>query len=149
MMSGTSVQDGDKLKTQWSMIRGVGGGIKFAPTAGYSGKTGDIVGIVTYKNQNGENLIRTVLQLTKLVGVTSKDFFESQGDVYVTIGGTNYRVAGDVECYAGVAGTYNDSGTWFTQGEAKDRVNAMKAFADTMAVYVDPIGKQVRVITAG
>ena len=149
MMSGTSIQDGDKLKTQWTMVRGVGGNIKFAPNAGYSGKTGDIVGIVTYKNQNGEDLIRTVLQLTKLVGVTGKDFFESQGDMYVTVGGTNYRVADDVECYGGMGGSRNDTGSWFNQSDVKDRVNAMKAFADTMAVYVDPIGKQVRVITAG
>lgn len=148
MMAGTSVEDGDKLKTQWSLVRGVSGTIQFAPTAGYAGNSGDIVGIVTYKNREGKDLIRTVLQMTKLVGVTGKDFFESQGDLYVTVGGTNYRVADDVECYGGMAGNRTDPGSWFTQSNTIDRVNAMKAFADKMAVYVDPIGKQVRVITA-
>ena len=90
-----------------------------------------------------------MLKLTKLVGVTGKDFFESQGDLYVSVGGTNYRVADDVECYGGMSGNHTDMGSWFTQSEAKDRVNAMKAYADTMAIYIDPIGKQVRVITAG
>ena len=149
MMSGVSVGSKDDPKTQWSLVRGVGGNLKLSPVAGYSGKTGDIVGIVTYDNQKGEMLIRDVLRLTKLVGVTGKDFFESQGDIYVSIGGTNYRVADDVECYGGQGSSLTDSGSWFTQSNVKDRVNAMKAYADTMAVYIDPIGKQVRVITAG
>ena len=149
MMSGVSVGSKDNPKTQWTLMRGVGGSIKLGVKAGYSGRTGDIVGIVTYKTQNDDLLIRDVLKLTKLVGVTGKDFFESQGDLYVSVGGTNYRVADDVECYGGMSGNHTDMGSWFTQSEAKDRVNAMKAYADTMAIYIDPIGKQVRVITAG
>lgn len=146
MMYGVSV---DESKTQWTLMRGVGGSLKLAPAAGYSGRTGDIVGIVTYKTQDGEDLIRDVLQLTKLVGVTGKDFFESQGDVYVSVGGKNYRVADGVECYGGQGTGRNDPGSWFTQSKTIDRVNAMKAYADTMAIYIDPIGQQVRVITAG
>ena len=149
MMSGVSVGSKDDLKTQWTLVRGVGGNMKLSSKAGYSGKTGDIVGIVTYKSQDGELLIRDVIQLTKLVGVTGKDFFESQGNMYVSVGGTNYRVADDVECYGGMSGNRNDPGSWFTQSGAKDRINAMKAYSNTMAVYIDPVGKQVRVITAG
>lgn len=149
MMSGITTGSKDDPKTQWSLMRGVGGNLKLGEKAGYSGKTGDIVGIVTYESQKGELLIRDVLQLTKMVGITGKDFFESQGDLYVSVGGTNYRVADDVECYGGMSGNRNDLGSWFTQSEARDRVNAMKAYADTMAIYIDPIGKQVRVITAG
>lgn len=149
MMSGVSVGSGDDLKTQWTLLRGVGGSLKLSPVAGYSGKTGDIVGIVTYPSQKNELLIRDVIRLTKLIGVTGKDFFESQGDMYVSVGGTNYRLADDVECYGGQGSGQTDPGSWFTQSNVKDRVNAMKAYADTMAVYIDPIGKQVRVITAG
>lgn len=149
MMSGVSLDDDDSTKTQWTLLRGVSGNLKFGEKAGYSGRTGDIVGIVTYKSQSGELFIRDVLQLTKMVGVTEKDFFVSQGNVYVTVGGQNYRVADDVECYGGMSGDRTNPGNWFAQSDTIDRVNAMKAYADTMSIYIDPIGKQVRVITAG
>ena len=149
MMSGTSVEDDGKLKTQWTLKRGVGGDIQFAPIAGYSGRSGDIVGIVTYKSSEGKDMIRTVLQLKKVVGVTGKDFFESQGDLYVSVGGTNYRVADGVECFAGQTEKPGASGSWFTQGSAKERVNAMKAYSNEMVLYIDPVGQQVRVIAAG
>lgn len=72
--------------------------------AGYNGRSGDIVGVVTYKNREDKDMIRTIVQLEKFTGVTAKDFFESQGDLYVSVNGQNYRVADNAECYGGMAG---------------------------------------------
>lgn len=136
-------------RTTWALAQGVGSGIKFAATAGYNGKSGDIVGIVTYKNRNGENMIRTIVQLEQIKNVSAKDFFESQGSLYVSINGQNYKVADNVECYGGMGSNRTDANSWFTQSSVIDRVNAIKAFSDKLTVYLDPAGKQVRVITAG
>lgn len=94
-------------------------------------------------------MIRTIVQLEKFTGVTAKDFFESQGDLYVSVNGQNYRVADNAECYGGMAGNRTDPGSWFRQPKLADRVNAIKAFSSKLTVYIDPTGKQVRVITAG
>ena len=136
-------------RTQWSLVRGLGGTIEFSPVAGYNGRSGDIVGVVTYKNREDKDMIRTIVQLEKFTGVTAKDFFESQGDLYVSVNGQNYRVADNAECYGGMAGNRTDPGSWFRQPKLTDRVNAIKAFSSKLTVYIDPTGKQVRVITAG
>lgn len=136
-------------RTQWSLVRGLGGTIEFSPVAGYNGRSGDIVGVVTYKNREDKDMIRTIVHLEKFTGVTAKDFFESQGDLYVSVNGQNYRVADNAECYGGMAGNRTDPGSWFRQPKLADRVNAIKAFSSKLTVYIDPTGKQVRVITAG
>ena len=104
--------------------------------------------MVTYKNRNNENMIRTVLQLTQRE-VSARNFFQSEGDWYVTAGGVNYKVAGDVKCYAKLGTSWNDDSGWFTQEDLSERLGAMRAFSDTLTVYIDPVGNQVRVITAG
>lgn len=135
-------------RTQWELYQGIGGGIKFAEIAGYAGRSGDIVGIVSYKNREGKDMIRTILELTERT-VSAKDFFQSEGSWYVTANGRNYKVASDVECYGGMGSGRVDPNSWFTQEDTGDRLSAMRAFSDTLTVYIDPVGNQVRVITAG
>lgn len=135
-------------RTQWELYQGIGGGIKFAEIAGYAGRSGDIVGIVSYKNRKGDDMIRTILELTERT-VSAKDFFQSEGSWYVTANGRNYKVASDVECYGGMGSGRVDPNSWFTQEDTGDRLSAMRAFSDTLTVYIDPVGNQVRVITAG
>ena len=135
-------------RTTWSLVRGIGGGITFAEIAGYAGRSGDIVGIVSYKNREGKDMIRTILELTERT-VSAKDFFQSEGSWYVTANGRNYKVASDVECYGGMGSGRVDPNSWFTQEDTGDRLSAMRAFSDTLTVYIDPVGNQVRVITAG
>ena len=134
--------------TSWDLIRGIGSTIDFAPIAGYAGRSGDIVGIVSYKNREGKDMIRTILELTERT-VSAKDFFQSEGSWYVTANGRNYKVASDVECYGGMGSGRVDPNSWFTQEDTGDRLSAMRAFSDTLTVYIDPVGNQVRVITAG
>ena len=143
---GNDVYTEPTYRTVWKMYRGIGGELPLAKTAGYSGRTGDIVGIVTYKNRAGDNLIRTVLELTERK-ITARDFFESEGSWYVTANGRNYKVADDVECYGGMGGSRVDPNSWFTQEDIGDRLSAMRAYADELTVYIDPVGEQVRVIT--
>ena len=135
-------------RTQWKLYQGIGGGIEFAEIAGYAGRSGDIVGIVSYKNREGKDMIRTILELTERT-VSAKDFFQSEGSWYVTANGRNYKVASDVECYGGMGSGRVDPNSWFTQEDTGDRLSAMRAFSDTLTVYIDPVGNQVRVITAG
>ena len=134
--------------TSWDLIRGIGSTIDFAPIAGYAGRSGDIVGIVSYKNREGKDMIRTILELTERT-VSAKDFFQSEGSWYVTANGRNYKVASDVECYGGMGSGRVDPNSWFTQEDTGDRLSAMRAFSDALTVYIDPVGNQVRVITAG
>ena len=134
-------------RTTWALHRGVGDDITFAETAGYAGRTGDIIGVVTYKNRDNKDMIRTVLQLTER-DVTARDFFQSEGSWYVTAAGRNYKVADNVECYGGMGSSRTDENNWFTQPDTGDRLNAMRAFSDTLTVHIDPVGEQVRVITA-
>ena len=135
------------IRTAWDLYRGMGGDINFAETAGYAGRSGDIIGVVTYKNREGKDMIRTILELTER-DVTARDFFQSEGSWYVTAAGRNYKVADDVECYGGMGSSRADPNNWFTQADTGDRLNAMRAFSDTLTVYIDPVGEQVRVITA-
>lgn len=134
--------------TAWRLLQG-GGPIDFATTATYRGKTGDMVGVVTTTNRDGEPLIRTVIQLRGYHNVTSADFFESQGLQYVKAGGRNYRVAEDVECYLRISGNQYDPNNWSNRGgNAQERVEECLSFSDNLSVYIDPVGEQVRIIRA-
>jgi len=136
-------------RVTWKLQRGVGEDIEFSANAGYNGRSGDIVGVVTYKNRDGKNMIRTVLQLDKIQKVSGSAFFESQGALYVTAQGRTYRLADDVECWAQKSGDRFGAGNWFAGDTASDRLNAIKAYSSSLTLYIDPVGQQVRVITAG
>ena len=71
--------------------------------------------------------------------VSSTDFFTAEGTLYVNAGGRVYQVSGGVQCYN------NYTKSWFTGEDALDQA---RAFADTLTVYLDPVGEMVRVVVA-
>ena len=85
---------------------------------------------------NGEHTLRSVIKLTEIKGVKPSDFFDSQGIQYVTAQGQTYRIAEVAQ------------ENWLTGDSGASRLTAIKAYSDELAVYVDPIGKQVRVVAA-
>lgn len=86
--------------------------------------------------------IASVVELTKVTGVSPSDFFARNGRTYVTVKGVTYLVADNVECYK------SDSKSWFTEKTGSDRLTACKAFSSELTIYVDPVGQKVRVVTA-
>ena len=83
-----------------------------------------------------------VVELEKVEGVAPSDFFTSQGITYVNAGGSIYRVAEAVECYK------TATKSWFGGNSGAERLAACKAFSADLTIYVDPIGRQVRIVTA-
>ncbi len=147
MMVGYTPEDFEN-STAWRLLQG-DGPIDFATNATYRGKTGDMVGVVITTNREGKPLIRTVIQLRGYHDVSSADFFESQGLQYVKIGGRNYRVAEDVECYLKISSNQYDPSNWSNRGSnAKESVETCLSFSDNLSVYIDPVGEQVRIIKA-
>ena len=51
-------------------------------------------------------------------------------------------MAEDVECYK------TATKSWFAGDSGAQRLAACKAFSAELTVYVDPVGKQVRIVTA-
>ena len=122
--------------------------IDFASQVGYSGRSGDFVGIAAGQNRENKATIKSVIQLTEVENVKPGDFFESQGVTYVTAGGRTYRVADDVECYRRISNNRYDQANWFTQETGAQRLSACRAFSSDLTIYVDPIGEQVRIVQA-
>ena len=81
----------------------------------------------------------SVVALTAVRNVSSTDFFTAEGTLYVNAGGRVYQVSGGVQCYN------NYTKSWFTGEDALDQA---RAFADTLTVYLDPVGEMVRVVVA-
>ena len=138
-----------KESGSWSLYRGGSSNITFASQSGYAGKSGSFVGVVAGKNRDGDDMIRSVIELTQVKNVAPSDFFVSQGVQYVNAGGRTYRVADDVECYRNIGSNRFSEENWFTQKTGEDRLNACKAFSSDLTVYVDPVGEKVRVVAAG
>ena len=133
--------------TIWKLVRGGGADIEFTSSAGYSGRSGDMVGVVPGKPMSDQatgSTIKAIVQLTEIKNVKPSDFFESEGAPHVTVGGRTYRVAGDVECCHEQGSTRFDL-YWLT-GTGAERLTAIKAYSDDLTIYVDPVGNQVRVI---
>ena len=141
----TQVHWGEKV---YSPVIGKGGAdIEFTSSAGYSGRSGDMVGVVPGKPMSDQatgSTIKAIVQLTEIKNVKPSDFFESEGAPHVTVGGRTYRVAGDVECCHEQGSTRFDL-YWLT-GTGAERLTAIKAYSDDLTIYVDPVGNQVRVI---
>ena len=139
-MVGTTVTTGEgedaQRRTSWSLENRTT--TKFNEHAGYAGKSGDFIGAVAGKN----NMIISVVQLKELKQVSPASFFEREGQYYVTVQGQTYPVAANVECYK------NATESWFDQENGVDRLNACMAFSDNLTLYVDPVGKKVRIIIA-
>ena len=115
----------EKESKKWNLVNG-SGTIDLKNT-GFAGKNGTMAGVA--------------------VGSPS-DFFESQGVQYVNAGGRTYRVADDVECCRDTGSIRDAKDSWFSQDSGEERLAAIKAFSSDLTIYVDPIGDQVRVISA-
>ena len=122
--------------------------ISFSPTVSYSGKSGDMVGVVLGSNREGNATIREVVRLQEVNQVKASDFFDSQGEPYIRVGAHTYRVSDSVECYYNRTGNPVSKDNWLTGGSGTDRFNSIKTYSDTFSIYVDPVGQQVRVIVA-
>ena len=134
--------------TGWKLMNSASFG--FADSVGYSGRSGDIVGVVagTPKNGGSGKTMAAILQLTEVKNVKAGDFFESEGVPHVNAGGRTYRIADKVECFRGVGGSLRDDANWI-KGTQSERLTTIKAYGDSFTVYVDPVGNQVRVVKAG
>lgn len=137
--------------TKWKLFRHSGAEIQFTSTVGYSGNSGDMVGVVvgTPKGNAGgnEKTLAALIRLTEVKNVKASDFFESDGVPHVTAGGRTYRIADGVECFRSVSRNLADPANWIG-GTKSERLSAIKAYGDSFTVYVDPVGNQVRVIKA-
>ncbi len=140
----------DLTTTTWELTRRDGEEIPFVPSVGYSGKSGDMVGVIAGNPKgNGEGkTLAAIIKLTEVKNVKSSDFFTSQDGQYVTTGGQTYRVASDVECCHSDGGSRPTSVSWLTGETGEERLNAIRAYSDDLTIYVDPVGRQVRIIKA-
>lgn len=117
---------------------------KFSPSTSYRGSSGDMVGVVVGTDRKGGNTIKEVVKLTA-VKAEGSDFFESQGETYVTVKGQTYRISSGVECYYNRTGNQAAKDNWLTDA---NRLDAIQTYSDSFTLYVDPIGQQVRIIVA-
>lgn len=126
-----------------------GNKINFVPSVSYSGKNGDMVGVVPGKPLSGGegSTLAALIRLTEVKNVKGSDFFESEGVPHVNAGGRAYRIADGVECFRSVSDRLTDQSNWIG-GTQSERLSAIKAYSDSFTVYVDPVGNQVRVIKA-
>ena len=142
----------DLTTTTWKLTRRNGEEISFVPSVGYSGKSGDMVGVIAGNPRgdagSNEKTLAAIIKLTEVKNVKSSDFFTSQDGQYVTTGGQTYRVASDVECCHSDGGSRPTSVSWLTGETGADRLNAIRAYSDDLTIYVDPVGRQVRIIKA-
>lgn len=122
--------------------------IMFSSATTYKGRSGDMVGVVAGTDRAGNATISSVVQLTEIHSVKSGDFFESQGVSYVNIHGRTYRISDDVECYYNRTGNRVSKDNWLAGGTGASRLTSIRTYSDTFSIYVDPVGQQVRVITA-
>lgn len=135
----------------WDLHNQKGMVIDFVPSVTYSGRSGDMVGVVPGKpiadSESGKSTMAALIRLTEVKNVKGSDFFESEGVPHVNAGGRAYRIADGVECFRGVGGNLTDTTNWIS-GTQAERLSAIKAYGDSFTVYVDPVGSQVRVIKA-
>ena len=111
---------------------------------GFAGKNGTMAGVARGAN----NRVVSIIELEEIKSVSPSDFFESQGVQYVNAGGRTYRVADEVECCRDTGSIRDVEDSWFSQDSGEERLAAIKAFSSDLTIYVDPIGDQVRVISA-
>lgn len=132
----------EKETRRWNLVNG-SGTIDLKNT-GFAGKNGTMAGVAV--GSNGR--IVSIIELEEIKNVSPSDFFESQGVPYVNAGGRTYRVADEVECCRDTGSIRDAKDSWFSQDSGEERLAAIKAFSSDLTIYVDPIGDQVRVISA-
>ena len=136
----------EKTSETWSLVGR--SRIEFAPQYSYNGKSGDFVGVAVGQNRENKPIIKAVIQLQEIKGITPGDFFESQGATYVNANGRTYRVADEVECYRPISSNRLDTANWFSQEKGAERLTACRAYSSDLTIYVDPVGEQVRIVRA-
>lgn len=146
MLVSATQKDGENESRVWRLLRSEP--VSFSPQSGYGGKNGTFAGVSVGRNSLGEPTIRSSMELTAVKNVTPADFFQSQGQNYVTAGGKTYLVSDEVECYRKVGSTQYSEDNWFHQSTGQERLDAVKAYSKDLTIYVDPIGQRVRVIAA-
>lgn len=144
-----TLEGGTSDQYTWDLYNRDGRAIDFVPSVSYSGKNGDMVGVVPGKPLSGGegNTLAALIRLTEVKNVKGSDFFESEGVPHVNAGGRAYRIADGVECFRSVSDRLTDEANWLA-GTQSERLSAIKAYSDSFTVYVDPVGNQVRVIKA-
>ena len=142
----TDETDSEKDRYVWHLRNGTRGTIQFSKATSYRGESGDMVGMITGTDHNGDYTIREVIALQRIQRVKASDFFDSQGDPYVRVGTFTYRVADNVECYYNRTDNKVAEANWLTGGSGRDRFNSIIAYSENFTIYVDPVGQQVRVI---
>lgn len=144
-----TLEGGTSDQYTWDLYNRDGRAIDFVPSVSYSGKNGDMVGVVPGKPLNGGegSTLVALIRLTEVKNVKGSDFFESEGVPHVNAGGRAYRIADGVECFRSVSDRLTDKANWL-DGTQSERLSAIKAYSDSFTVYVDPVGNQVRVIKA-
>ena len=147
MVGGYEETDGASERYVWNLRNG-SQDVKFSPTTSYNGQSGDMIGVVLGSNREGKATIRSIVKLMELKNVKAEDFFESQGVSYVNYRGQNYRIANNVECYYNRTGNPVSKDNWLTGGDGASRFTSIKAYSDTFTIYVDDVGKEVRIIKA-
>ena len=144
-----SGSDGGKDRTVWELRRGTAGVVDFSGTQyGYSGRNGEMVGMSVKYNSEGKAIVGPTVKLTAVEKVKASDFFERDGVYYVSKNGRTYQVAEDVECLQDRGGDRRNQDIWFNQATGVDRLKSCLAYSDNLTLYVDPIGQQVRIISA-
>ena len=100
--------------------------IEFADSVGYSGRSGDMVGVVKGKKQGDKDTISAIIKLTEVKNVKQSDFFESQGVPHITVNGRTYRIAEDVECCYNLSANRRNA-EWMQDGDGAQRLSAIRA----------------------
>lgn len=98
---------------------------------------GDFIGIILNKATSG-NRVFSYIPLTEIKNVSRSSFIQSQGRNYVEVNGVTYLIAENVEGYN------ETTKLWFTDD---DVLTSIRAYSDTLTLYIDPIGDTVRIIT--
>lgn len=141
MEEGTAISgDGDLTATNRT-VTVVNSGSGYPETiTGTAFRDGGFGGVAASTRKIGEVPVAAgIVELTPISGVKRADFFEKDGLWYVNANGTVYPVSARVEGYI------KATGEWFRQKES-ERLAAIRAFSNDMTVYLDPVGKKVRII---
>lgn len=143
------------------MVRGAGGDFwslvnrqttQFAATAGFAGRSGSFVGVVVDRRDGGEstsNFVQSSVELTQIRNVAATSFFTDNGVSYVRANGKVYRVSSDVECFHVQSDNRYSTENWLQHATGEARLNAIKAMASSLTIYLDPISEVVRIVEAG
>lgn len=135
------------------------GGVKTYDTASGLGVSSCFGTISTYRDsETGAEYALVQSTLTAIRDVRSANFYTMDGTTYVRANNATYEVSADVMCYNSAASggwwTSNpdptgpdDQWLYVTENQWFDSLLAARTFADTLTIYVDPVGGKVRAVS--